>query len=330
MSPALYDSRGISSAVWFGFFICCASLAAAFSLSFVEKYAASRAAADAAQKLLADGAAAKEGQPKEDEEIRLSDIQFFGKSFWLLTASCLVVYGTILPFNIIAGSFLQDRFDYSLNTADRIMSIPFFISACLCPFLGSAVDRWGKRIHFQLASACAIVLVHSYFCWTHWTPYPPLVLQGLAYSVYAAALWPSVPFVVAEKSVGTAYGVITAVQNGGLAFIPMIDGAIHDGTGSYHYVELWFSCLGVVAVALGFWLLHTDLSTGGVLSKPQQKTDPAANTADDKNTTYNTTSDSTAPISVVVPPGDAASNPTPSAPSAVSDRGVVNSTPAGV
>jgi hypothetical protein len=48
--------------------------------------------------------------PKEDEEIRLTDIQYFGRMFWLLTASCLVVYGTILPFNIIAGSFLQDRY----------------------------------------------------------------------------------------------------------------------------------------------------------------------------------------------------------------------------
>jgi hypothetical protein len=52
VSPALYNARGISSAVWFGFFICCASLAAAMSLSLVEKYAASRAAADQAQKLL--------------------------------------------------------------------------------------------------------------------------------------------------------------------------------------------------------------------------------------------------------------------------------------
>ena len=45
----------------------------------------------------------------EIEQVRLTDVQYFGRPFWLLTTSCLVVYGTVLPFNNIASTFLQTR-----------------------------------------------------------------------------------------------------------------------------------------------------------------------------------------------------------------------------
>ena len=56
--------------------------------------------------------------------------------------------------------------------------------------------------------------------------YGPLVGQGLAYSIFAAALWPSVPYAVEEQYVGTAYGVMTAVQNTGLATFPLAVSAL--------------------------------------------------------------------------------------------------------
>lgn len=58
----------------------------------------------------------------------------------------------------------------------------------------------------------------------------PLVIVGLGYSLYAAALWGSVPYVVESKTVGTAFGFCTAIQNAGMAIAPTIGGAIHDAT----------------------------------------------------------------------------------------------------
>ena len=54
--------------------------------------------------------------------------------------------------------------------------------------------------------------------------------QGVAYSMFAAALWPSIPYVVPEKSVGIAYGVVTAVQNAGLGGVPILVSAVYEAS----------------------------------------------------------------------------------------------------
>ena len=97
--------------------------------------------------------------------------------------------------------------------AALIMSIPYFISACISPFLGFVVDRIGKRAVIATVAPALLVAVHLTLARTGLPGQYPLIGQGLAYSAFAAALWPSVPYVVDDKYVGTAYGVITAVQN---------------------------------------------------------------------------------------------------------------------
>lgn len=39
----------------------------------------------------------------------------------------------------------------------------------------------------------------------------PLCMVGLAYSIYAAAIWGSIPYVVAPHTVGTAFGLAMAI-----------------------------------------------------------------------------------------------------------------------
>lgn len=39
----------------------------------------------------------------------------------------------------------------------------------------------------------------------------PLILIGIGYSIYAAALWGSIPYVVEARTVGTAFGFCTAI-----------------------------------------------------------------------------------------------------------------------
>lgn len=117
------------------------------------------------------------------------------------------------------------------------MSIPYIISAVISPFLGFMVDRIGLRAVLALVAPISLTLVHVMLGLTNVSLYLPLVLQGVSYSVFAAALWPSVPctlllfyFVVAfafllymlicfccvdvvePKHVGSAYGAITSIQ----------------------------------------------------------------------------------------------------------------------
>jgi MFS family permease len=78
------------------------------------------------------------------------------------------------------------------KTVAVIFSIPFFISAFASPFLGGSVDLVGGRAYICLASACMLAAVHALLGFTDVTPYALMSGQGIAYSMFAAALWPSV------------------------------------------------------------------------------------------------------------------------------------------
>lgn len=56
----------------------------------------------------------------------------------------------------------------------------------------------------------------------NWIVMLPLCLLGIGYSIYASALWGSIPYVVKPSSLGTAFGLCTAVQNTGLVVAPYL------------------------------------------------------------------------------------------------------------
>eukprot|EP00823_Brevimastigomonas_motovehiculus_P000707 TRINITY_DN108_c0_g1_i2.p1 TRINITY_DN108_c0_g1~~TRINITY_DN108_c0_g1_i2.p1 ORF type:complete len:511 (+),score=140.07 TRINITY_DN108_c0_g1_i2:24-1556(+) len=284
VSPAIMKGYSLQYALWFGFIVCCLAILATVILVLLNKYAESKAKQEEElakeKKEQADREAAtksgqiyekKEEAPKADENPHLRDIKYFNSRLWLICWSCVIVYATILPFNNISSDFLQDRYEYSTERGDRVMAIPFFVNAVAAPFLGGFVDRLGYRATLLCCSAMSIALVHVLFAFTMITPYVPLVLMGISYAIYAACLWPSVPLVVKERLVGTAFGFITMVQNFGLCFVPMIVGALKTHTGGYEIVELFFACVGSVGVVLSFWLYIEDAYFGQVMNRSHFK-----------------------------------------------------------
>jgi hypothetical protein len=101
-----------------------------------------------------------------------------------------------------------------------------------------------------------------------------LAFLGLGYAVYAAVMWASIPYTVGAKTVGTAFGVATAVQNFGLAVGPLIVGGLIDGTSlqdGYFWVRvtqasIFFIMMGSLGIVSAIWLNITDKRTGGVLN----------------------------------------------------------------
>mmetsp|Transcript_2116 Transcript_2116/g.5231 ORF Transcript_2116/g.5231 Transcript_2116/m.5231 type:complete len:112 (+) Transcript_2116:1009-1344(+) len=86
-----------------------------------------------------------------------------------------------------------------------------------------------------------------------------LAFLGLGYAVYAAVMWAAIPYTVEAKTIGTAFGVATAVQNFGLAVGPLIVGGLIDGT-SLQDGYFW------VSPSTGFNVLHLHGGTGDYLS----------------------------------------------------------------
>ena len=266
MSPFLYNHGGLAAAGWFGFFICLASMGAVIVLIIIER-------ATSAQ-LEANQAASTEPLPV-DPPVDFNDIFKLSRMYWLITASCLFVYTAILPFNVIAGKELQVRFGLELSVADALLGVPFIISAVASPFLGFAVDKLGKRAWLLLVSSAVLVFAHCMLGLTMTYPAVGLVFIGIAYSLYAAAIWPSIPYVVEKQLVGTAYGLTTAVQNCGLAFGPLIAAAIYTSTHDYTYVQAFFIALAWCGCIVGYWINVEDARNGDVLNMSHEKYEPA-------------------------------------------------------
>jgi MFS family permease len=238
-----------------------------------------RAAAHEALAAVEASADADEAEEDVDalakEEIKLTAALKFPLTFWLLSLSCVTVYCTVLPFNNIASNFIEQKwlsreYPQPLTTdeqnemdtkANNLMAITYTVAGFITPVLGFAIDRVGLRAALNVVAAALIVLVHVLLGHTYVFPTGPLVVLGLCYSIYASALWPSVALVIEPDLQGTAYGIVTAVQNLGLALSPVAIAALQPPTncdGSYTCVENFFIGLGVAGTICGIALNIAD------------------------------------------------------------------------
>jgi MFS family permease len=116
-----------------------------------------------------------------------------------------------------------------------------------------------------------LILVHALMGFTDVSAVGPMVGQGLAYAGFAAVLWPAVPLVVEKKLIGLAYGVMTSIQNFGLAVFPLIIAAIYSDSNDEYIpnVEIFFIALACLGTAVGFYLNYYDIHNHNVFNAPR-------------------------------------------------------------
>jgi ABC-type transport system involved in cytochrome c biogenesis permease subunit len=109
-----------------------------------------------------------------------------------------------------------------------------------------------------------LIAVHTTMALSSASPVLPLIGQGIAYSLFAAVLWPSVTLVVEERLTGTAFGVMTSIQNIGLALFPMLIATIYNNSDERYipHVELFFVACATVGSICSFGLIFLDRRTG--------------------------------------------------------------------
>ncbi len=229
---------------------------------------------------LKDGAA--------EDKIVFGDIAKFKPTFWYVTILCLTFYSAIFPFVSLsvkffnekwgiplvtenAGGFLYKVFSNFLNmfsTAGGIASIIIFASMILAPFAGKLVDKVGRRATFMIFGSLLMIPAHLLMGITTIYPVLPMIALGAAFVLVPAAMWPSVPLVVKKEHVGTAFGVMTAIQNIGLMAFPYFNGTLREITGSYTASQVMFASLGLVGLVFAYLLLQADKRAGNTLEKP--------------------------------------------------------------
>lgn len=211
-----------------------------------------------------------------EEQFKVSDIGklFTSKTFLIVSGLCVLYYSAIFPFQKFATGMLEANLNMPTAEASGLFSWFPIGAMFLTPFLGAFLDKKGKGASMLILGAILMITCHLVFALvplTKLVAYAAIVLLGISFSLVPAALWPSVPKLVEERYLGSAYSVIFWIQNIGLMAFPIIIGWSLDKTGGYTVPMLIFSSLGVAALILGLWLKVEDKKKGYGLELPNIK-----------------------------------------------------------
>ena len=211
-----------------------------------------------------------------EDEFRIKDLGkiFSSKMFWIVALLCVLYYSAIFPFQRYAPNFLETTLGVSAETGARLFSFFPILAMVLTPFLGAFLDFKGKGATMLMLGAVIMTVCHLCFAFLlpafpyRWLAIVLIAVLGVSFSLVPAALWPSVPKIIDEKILGSAYCVIFWVQNIGLFAVPLLIGSVLESTGGYLMPMIIFSSFGVLAFIMSFFLKLEDKKKGYGLERP--------------------------------------------------------------
>ena len=229
----------------------------------------------------------------KDDPFKISDLRyiFSSKVFWLVALLCVLYYSAIFPFQKYAINMLQCNLGVSAQEAGFVFFVFPLGAAAVTPVLGNFLDRKGKGATMLIWGAILMIICHLTFAFilpatqSAIVAYSAIVLLGISFSLVPASLWPSVPKLVENRLLGSAYAVIFWIQNIGLYAFPMIIGAVLAATNpgvdnplEYNYTVpmIVFASLGGLALILGIILKALDAKKHYGLELPNMPSDKTA------------------------------------------------------
>ena len=218
-------------------------------------------------------------QKDPEDEFHVSDLKqiFSSKMFWIIALLCVLYYSAIFPFQRFATNYLEETL--SITNAEAAGLFKWFpiLAMVLTPFLGAFIDYKGKGASMMLIGAVIMILCHSVFAFIL-PQYPSkalalatILVLGVSFSLVPASMWPSVPKIIDEKVLGSAYCLIFWVQNVGLCLVPLLIGKLRVATDGYLVPMIVFTSFGVLAFVLSLLLKIEDKRKSYGLELPNKK-----------------------------------------------------------
>ena len=225
-------------------------------------------------------------ETSDEEAFKLRDIIFIVKNrgFWLIALLCVLFYSGVFPFLYYATDLMINKYGVSENFAGAIPSLLPFGTILLTPLFGNIYDRKGKGATIMLIGSVMLLIVHSFFSAPLLNNYivaiSLIILLGITFSLVPSAMWPSVPKIIPEKQLGTAYALIFWVQNWGLMGMPLLIGIvlekygrISDESGVFSHYDytvpmMIFAATGLLSIFIAIWLKAEDKRKGYGLESP--------------------------------------------------------------
>lgn len=229
-----------------------------------------------------------------EEQFKLKDLKELVSNwgFISIVLLCVLFYSAIFPFQKFATDMLASKLDIDLTSAARYVSLFPIGAMILTPFIGLFLDLRGKGATMMLYGAILLTISHAIFAlvpneiFNAYIAIGTIVILGTAFSLVPASMWPSVPKIVKERYLGSAYAFTFWVQNIGLFLVPILIGwsisASNPGVAEqiannvegarYDYMvpELIFAGFGVLAIIFAINLKRVDKRKGFGLDLPNK------------------------------------------------------------
>ena len=226
------------------------------------------------------------------EQFRLSDLGkiLTNKGFLYISLLCVLFYSGVFPFLKYAVNMMENKLGVSPAMGGYISGLLPVGTIILTPLIGYFLDTKGKGATLMIYGAGLLALAHLTFAIAPLNvalAVVAIVVLGIAFSLVPASMWPSVPKIVEDRYLGSAYALVFWIQNIGLMFFPWLIGVVlrlvnpgvserimaGDQTAVYDYTipMLIFAGLGVAAMLLGYLLKLEDRRKGYGLEKPNKQ-----------------------------------------------------------
>lgn len=232
----------------------------------------------------------------EQDKIDFKEVFKFGKSFWFISALCVTFYSAMFPFQTFAIKFFQEAHGTTREVGGNLSSILTLAAMIFTPLFGLLSDKIGKRSLLMMFGSLLIIPVYLMMAYKFGKPdvmgegdfilltikffdvdgaipiylILPMAMMGIAFSLVPAVMWPSVAIIVEPKRLGTAYGLMTMIQNIGLFGFNLLIGFANDFSGASasnpngYNLGMWiFSTLGFMGLLFAFLLRKSESGPNG-------------------------------------------------------------------
>ena len=210
----------------------------------------------------------------DEEKFRFSDIWkvLSNPRFLMIALLCVTFYCCVIRFKKFGVSILLPLFGVDLDVATVLLAMIPFFTILFTPLFGALVDKVGKATLWMIVGSLLVLASHLVITFApQGVPayaYIAIAMLGIGYSLVPSAMWPSVPKIIPEKNLGTAYSLIYWVQNMGMWAVPIYVGRIftreitvagdhaQEVSAALH-AEYVFILLGVIALAVALMLFRS-------------------------------------------------------------------------
>lgn len=218
LTPIFAENGGVSHSVFMGLSFLCIGFLTFFIYTLMDR------------KL--DKQTGQANDASAEEEFKISDIGkiFSNPGFLSIAGLCVLFYSAIFPFQKFATDMLASKLDLDIKTAAAYFSYFPIGAMILTPFIGYFLDIKGKGATMMIYGAILLTISHLIFALVPAESFnvviaiATIVILGTAFSLVPASMWPSVPKIVEERYLGSAYGSIFWIQNIGLLAVPILIG----------------------------------------------------------------------------------------------------------